>query len=836
MKKKSFLLAFIILLFISCPPPNTVEILEITDISFSYPNNKNFSNNYILSYGEKLEIRANYKVNKEDSSVGFRWYINDQRVESANTASLIFSQTPEIFSNYKIRIEIFEKMNTRNVKSHEITIKVLEKNSPEIFIFNIKTQEKLYDKMFASIGDVIKLQAKAEIDNIIGDITDWKVQWLVDNEVKSSNSSTLELTIESNISTITVRATHPHAGYTKEVSVSLRIPNPNEPIEIMISNQADTQTIKSYTKITIKTTTSKDASPYSYQWSFKQDSKDKEIFIGENSTQLEFFWKDQIDIISTFIIEVSLLDSANVVVCSSSIEIIVEDDSFNVGNFNIENFDKDGDLTYTTFLDNEKLYFVFVNKDKVTSPDFSLGDYSFSANITAPPQVRKFTENLPATADFEASVSRSPEADPGLFYDYNNTPIEATLRYESPTPIEVSTDLTKRKLKIWVANKDRKGHDIWKETISNNDDYINKGKLDFLADKFLNTSDDCIFKYVINLLGPEWSIPLDPLTMIPFNGEVNILLSDLELGYLGYFHARDNYKNQNFSNQRIMFTVDSSTFAKRKTALSSWNINDEGPSAIISTLAHELQHMIHFHHKFKKSVSNIHTWTNELSAMMVEDILANTLQTNGPRGFFDEINNGSKITEGRLPLFNQVPNTQLAIADSTTWGSGNLDDQLVRYSTSYSFGSYLIATHGRDVLKEMVQNSYSGIESVEKALSAKGYSTKFDRLLQQWAISILLSKKEISPSPETKKYIINSGTWLIDEGPYKLASVNYFNIIKKNQPASLGPKIHTVFPNSMEAYSIYFAHPNAIQNGMISFENLHIPSNILVSIIKEKLE
>ncbi|MBN2653364.1 MAG: hypothetical protein JXR63_13380, partial [Spirochaetales bacterium] len=161
-----------------------------------------------------------------------------------------------------------------------------------------------------------------------------------------------------------------------------------------------------------------------------------------------------------------------------------------------------------------------------------------------------------------------------------------------------------------------------------------------------------------------------------------------------------------------------------------------------------------------------------------------------------------------------------------------------RYATTYSFGAYLIRNYGIDLLPAMVQSQQSGIPSIEAALAQKGYEERFGTLLQQWAVSIILSKREIAPSENNSKLLINTGSWLQDSGDYKLGSINYFLIDKKetspSAPDLLGPTIHTSSPTEMAPYSIYFVQPTSSTTGEVNY-NLQVPANISVIAIKEKL-
>ena len=87
------------------------------------------------------------------------------------------------------------------------------------------------------------------------------------------------------------------------------------------------------------------------------------------------------------------------------------------------------------------------------------------------------------------------------------------------------------------------------------------------------------------------------LDTIAASGNITILLADIASdtyafrsngGIVGYFYSGDTIPSFSYSNERVMFTIDSVMLAE---ADGSWDISDPWPSTVVSTLAHEFQHM-----------------------------------------------------------------------------------------------------------------------------------------------------------------------------------------------------------------------------------------------------
>ena len=176
--------------------------------------------------------------------------------------------------------------------------------------------------------------------------------------------------------------------------------------------------------------------------------------------------------------------------------------------------------------------------------------------------------------------------------------------------------------------------------------------------------------------GEEWTpgVDGDPRLYI-------LYARGLGMSIAGYYSSNDEYSNLAYtdSNQKEMFYINADAVG----------IEEE---YIRGTLAHEFQHMIHWHHDINET-----SWVNEGSSMLAEQL------NNFDDGGFDE-------------SFLADPDVQL-----TTWSEGN--DNYAHYGASYLFMSYFLDRFGEDATKQLVADPENGMEAVDTVLAALGKTT-----------------------------------------------------------------------------------------------------------------
>ena len=318
----------------------------------------------------------------------------------------------------------------------------------------------------------------------------------------------------------------------------------------------------------------------------------------------------------------------------------------------------------------------------------------------------------------------------------------------------ISTDLGLKTLNIWVSNDSfDSGSGCSKARC------VTQTMVDALADNFLlSGTDNDIYDWVTNIYGEEWEADTNGIIgLIPKNDEITILLTDIDEdnsangGVVGFFWSKDNFLSTIIpgSNERVMFYIDSVMFANSDDG---WDIDDAWPKELVSTLAHEFQHMINFYQKNILLDADTDTWINEMLSESTEDIIATKI--------------GHSV-EGRYPLFNE--NNTLSL---TSWNS-----QLEDYSKVNVFGAYLLRNYGgAKLLHDIMHTSYEDERAVVNAVnkSPEGLGKTFPDLLSEWGVAVMLSDHDnLVDTP-----VYNIGTLfenVYGSTMYEMSSINLFS-------------------------------------------------------------
>ncbi len=192
----------------------------------------------------------------------------------------------------------------------------------------------------------------------------------------------------------------------------------------------------------------------------------------------------------------------------------------------------------------------------------------------------------------------------------------------------------------------------------------------------------------------------------------------------GYFSSPDVYPRavRQDSNEAKMFVVN---------AAPGYNGADPGSSSYMSTLAHELQHMISF--------DNVHAsalWLEEGAAQLAERL----------NGYADEV--------GTVYTFASAPDTQL-----TTWSEGSAGENTAHYGAGYLFWSYLYDRFGTDTVQKLVQTKERSIPAVMAVLADAGVTNPdtgkpyiFDDLFADWVVANYMGSQKIDKTDKTNRY------------------------------------------------------------------------------------
>ncbi|MBP3742006.1 MAG: hypothetical protein J6J00_03375 [Treponema sp.] len=255
---------------------------------------------------------------------------------------------------------------------------------------------------------------------------------------------------------------------------------------------------------------------------------------------------------------------------------------------------------------------------------------------------------------------------------------------------------------------------------------------------------------------------------------INIVIYDIgddhdnndESGVLGYFYAKDYYPNSEhlstlsnvsysssdariYSNEGKYFYIDA-YYTQNETDM------------MLSTLAHEFQHMIDWGVKYMDQGLSTSTEFNEMLSMLCEDLMQEYL------GISD-----SDSPKGRLPMFEQCyTDCGLEYRSSSTYL------QILSYAANYAFGSWIAREFGgASVISEMSQNEYVDTQAIVNAVNeVKGTSYSIEDLLKMYACACIIQDADstyytwptFNQSTSTNSYSSNYD--------YPLSAINLWNL------------------------------------------------------------
>jgi hypothetical protein len=202
------------------------------------------------------------------------------------------------------------------------------------------------------------------------------------------------------------------------------------------------------------------------------------------------------------------------------------------------------------------------------------------------------------------------------------------------------------------------------------------------------TFEDSIYPTDTRLFGSEWTPGVDN------DPHLYVLFASVP-GAGGYFSSADEYTRQvsPYSNQHEIIYINT----------------DSGWGNVESTLAHELQHMIHWHEH-----PNHDVWLNEGASMLAQAVNGYSLG-----GVDDD--------------FMRNPDTQL-----DAWQSSP-DLARANYGAAYLFLDFLRDHYGGDdTIRSVVSAAGEGTDAINNGLAAAGRSETFNDVFRQWTLANLL--------------------------------------------------------------------------------------------------
>ena len=293
-----------------------------------------------------------------------------------------------------------------------------------------------------------------------------------------------------------------------------------------------------------------------------------------------------------------------------------------------------------------------------------------------------------------------------------------------------------KKVLVWVGNNDYSTNESTNQVMTPN-------RVNTVLTKF-GTDAANIYDMTKKLYGEEWGAHNYNNLISPTQNEIHIVYYDINndgaWGVLGYFWAVNNILNHSNGNNALVFFMDSATMGAMEGG--QWNLTLQGPGVMMTTLAHEFQHMIHFYEKQILKNTASPTWLNELASTASEDILANYITGSNTGPLFG---NGS-----RLAQFAATP-----ICNLTAWASSqdqNVDCNIFdSYAHVTSFGTFLsrhYSGNNFNFFKELVAStadSTTGLgQAIERAKGTTNPTTTqgndaYAEAFVRWGASIVLN-------------------------------------------------------------------------------------------------
>jgi immune inhibitor A len=201
-----------------------------------------------------------------------------------------------------------------------------------------------------------------------------------------------------------------------------------------------------------------------------------------------------------------------------------------------------------------------------------------------------------------------------------------------------------------------------------------------------------IYPLVRGFFGSEWTPGVDN------DPRLHILhADDMGSSVAGYYSSADQFSRlaNQYSNEKEMFYISL-----------PW-LNRTGDYTYYETvLAHEFQHMIHWHND-----RNEETWVNEGLSELAQEIA------------------GYPPDTGFASIFARTPDTQL-----NTWNEVS-GSNAAHYGSAYLFMAYLLQRFGEDVTKAIVAHQANGILGIEQALQETGHDLTFNELFADWLVA-----------------------------------------------------------------------------------------------------
>ncbi len=196
----------------------------------------------------------------------------------------------------------------------------------------------------------------------------------------------------------------------------------------------------------------------------------------------------------------------------------------------------------------------------------------------------------------------------------------------------------------------------------------------------------------------------EPKHSVSKEERIFILFHEMVPGAGGYFNSADQYSvyQVKHSNQRNLLYI------------SGGHLED---SLLPAYLAHEFMHLVTFARKNRERGVSEEVWLNEMRSEYVPTLLG-----------YDDIYDNSNL-QRRVNAFLRDPDISL-----TEWTNQGAD-----YGIINLFVQYLVDHYTVDILVKSLYSEFTGIKSINYALSELGYDKTFEDVFTDWTVAIYVN-------------------------------------------------------------------------------------------------
>ena len=301
---------------------------------------------------------------------------------------------------------------------------------------------------------------------------------------------------------------------------------------------------------------------------------------------------------------------------------------------------------------------------------------------------------------------------------------------------------------VWVANANYTNSET-----NTADNKLNDAQAQAFAESF-----DSLYEKETSLIGNSYTNNPNPSIYINPQNKISIFIYDINgdfvpkqtSGIFGLFWINNFYKRTagsgqiTKSNEMELLYIDS-------------HFADQYPSIMVSTISHEFEHMLYFINKtmLRNNIEGS-TWFNEMCAMMTEDLLATFLANQ-----YDDFTIEYDSAIGRLKEFNP---------DYYKGGILDWKGDIQSYARTGIFGCWLLRNYGgANLLRNIINNSYTDCASLENAIHSMGSTDTLAEAFTKYALSFV--------QPSATQYTLKKA---VNDPDYPLVQANPWDSIYKS--------------------------------------------------------